>query len=83
MLFKIEIAKKPYAAFAVFRKTPHELAEEVKIAAVVKWYEEGLSSQSKAAEISGLSRVQFLDCLRDHKVSPFQLTPDELEDECR
>lgn len=73
----------PDSAFAVFKKTPRELAEDVKIAAVVKWYEEGLISQSKAAEISGISRARFLDCLRDHKVSPFQLTPDELEDECR
>lgn len=52
--------------------------EEIKITALVKWYEEGVISQSKASEIAGMSRVQFLNCLAAHEVSPFQQSAAEL-----
>ena len=71
----------PDTAFAVLRKSPPEFAEAMKIAALVKWYEEGIVSQSKAAEIAGISRQQFLEQLYAHNVSPYQLTPGELENE--
>lgn len=48
------------------------------IAAAVKWYEVGMLSQSKAAEIAGVSRQQFLEALHRYNVSPFQVTPEEL-----
>ena len=71
----------PDTAFAVFRKSPREFAEAMKIAALVKWYEEGIVSQSKAAEIAGISRQAFLEHLYAHNVTPYQLSPGELEDE--
>ena len=71
----------PDTAFAVFRKTPPEFAEAMKIAALVKWYEEGIVSQSKAAEIGGVSRQEFMEHLYAHNVTPYQLTPGELENE--
>lgn len=49
--------------------------------AVVKWFDEGLISQGKAAEMLGLSRGELFDVLWRHKVSPIQLTPEELEEE--
>jgi len=73
----------PDTAFAVFRKSPPEFAEAMKIAALVKWYEEGLVSQSKASEIAGVSRQEFLEHLYSHNVTPYQLDPDELENEIR
>jgi predicted HTH domain antitoxin len=51
--------------------------------AVVKWFDEGLVSQGKAAELLGLSRGEFFDVLSRHKVSPIQMTPEELVEECR
>jgi hypothetical protein len=33
-------------------------------------------SQSKAAELAGVSRQEFLEALNRFKVSPFQVTPD-------
>jgi len=49
----------------------------------VKWYEMGTVSQSKAAEIAGVSRHEFLDGLARFNVSPFQETPEDLAEELR
>ncbi len=51
------------------------------LAAAVKWYEVGTLSQSKAAEIAGVSRYQFLEALDRYNVSPFQVTSEELVQE--
>jgi predicted HTH domain antitoxin len=40
----------------------------MKITALVKWYEEEKISQSKAAEIAGISRQEFLEHLYEHRV---------------
>jgi len=53
----------------------------MRLAAAVKWYEIGTISQSKAAEIAGISRYEFLEALSRFQVSPFQVTPDELAEE--
>ena len=71
----------PESAFSTLRSTPDEFAQELLIAAVVKWYEVGIVSQSKAAEIAGISRQAFLQALSRFEVSPFQITPEELIEE--
>jgi predicted HTH domain antitoxin len=71
----------PESAFSALRSTPDEFGRELLIAAVVKWYEVGMISQSKAAEIAGISRQEFLAALNRFEVSPFQTTPEELEEE--
>ncbi|MEM1370383.1 MAG: UPF0175 family protein [Cyanobacteria bacterium P01_H01_bin.15] len=71
----------PESAFSALRSTPDEFGQELLIAAVVKWYEMGMISQSKAAEIAGISRQAFLAALNRFEVSPFQTTPEELEEE--
>ncbi|RFP62134.1 MAG: UPF0175 family protein [Limnothrix sp. CACIAM 69d] len=71
----------PESAFSILRSTPDEFAQELLIAAVVKWYEVGIISQSKAAEITGMSRQAFLVALDRFGVSPFQSTPEELAEE--
>lgn len=53
----------PESAFSALRSNPDEFARELLIAAVVKWYEVGIVSQSKAAEIAGVSRQAFLQAL--------------------
>jgi predicted HTH domain antitoxin len=71
----------PESVFSVTRSTPDEFVQEMRLAAAVKWYEVGTVSQSKAAEIAGISRQAFLDALIRFQVSPFQTTPDELAQE--
>jgi predicted HTH domain antitoxin len=44
----------------------------------VKWYEQELVSQGRAAEIAGVSRSEFIDALGRYGVSPFQDTLEEL-----
>ena len=73
----------PEGAFSALRSTPEEFVQEMRLAAAVKWYELGLVSQSKAAELAGLSRTEFISSLSRFKVSPFQETPEELEKEFR
>lgn len=71
----------PETAFATFKQSPDEFVQSMKITAVVKWYEDGKLSQSKAAEIAGITRQEFLEYLYAHKISPFQITPEELINE--
>jgi len=51
------------------------------IAASVKWFEAGVLSQGKAAELSGMNRAAFLGALSRLKVSPFQYDPGDLAKE--
>lgn len=66
----------PEGVLAALHKDPKSFAEEMRLAAAVKWYELGLVSQGRAAEIAGLSRSQFIDALSRLSVSPFQYTAD-------
>ncbi len=71
----------PESAFAALRKDPDEIASEMRIAAAVKWYELGMISQEKAAEIAGLSRAKFISALNRLHVSPLQYSPEALREE--
>jgi len=68
-------------ALSALRLGPKEFARELKIAAVVQWYAEGRISQSKAAEMLGISRAELLDELFRRKVPACQVTLDELREE--
>jgi predicted HTH domain antitoxin len=68
----------PDTAFSALRKTPEEFAQEMRIAAAVKWYEMEQVSQGKAAEIAGLTRAEFIKALSRYQVSPFQYTEADL-----
>ncbi len=53
----------PESALSAIGKTPSEFASEMRLAAAVKWYELGVVSQEKAAEIAGLTRADFIFAL--------------------
>ncbi len=71
----------PEEAFSILRKSREDFAQELKLAAICKWYEMGMVSQSKAAVMAGLSRAELLTVLSRYGVSPFQVTGDELREE--
>ncbi len=75
------VVELPEDVFSALRRTPEAFVSEMRLAAAVKWYEIGLLSQGKAAEVAGVSRQEFLDSLARFQVSPFQVTPDELVQE--
>ncbi len=66
---------------ASLRMSPDEAAREVRLAAAIRWYAQGLLSQGRAAEVAGLSRAAFIDALADSGVSVSQVTPAELTSE--
>ena len=68
----------PEGALGALRKDPDSFAQEMRLAAAVKWYEMRAVSQGRAAEIAGLSRSEFLDALGRFGVTPFQYGADEL-----
>jgi predicted HTH domain antitoxin len=69
----------PENIFSTLRKYPQEFTQEFRLLATIKWYELGKITQGQAAEIAGLNRIEFIDCLSHYQVSPFQYTPDEIE----
>lgn len=71
----------PEELLSITRTSPEEFVDEMRLAAAVKWYEMGKISQSKAAQLAGITRAEFLDFLALFKVSPFQTTSDELKEE--
>jgi len=54
-------------------------ARELRMLAAVKLYELGRLSSGRAAELAGMSRVEFLLALSRYKVFPFQAELGDLE----
>ncbi len=73
----------PPDVFSALRRSPEEFADEMRLAAAIHWYSQGVISQGKAAEIAGLDRASFLDELFRRKVPAVQVTLDELREELR
>jgi predicted HTH domain antitoxin len=71
----------PETALIALGTTQDKLDREIVVAAVVKWFELGILSQGKAAEVLGISRAEFLDVLSRYRVSAWQYSKDELDEE--
>ena len=63
---------------SALRQDPPTFVREMRLAAAAKWYEIGLISQAKAAEVAGVSRAEFLAALARFDVSPFQQDVNDL-----
>ena len=73
----------PRDVLSALRQDPGGFVHEMRLAAAAKWYEMYLISQAKAAEITGLSRAEFLTALTRFGVSPFQYDVEEITQEVR
>ena len=68
----------PDDTFVTARTSPAEVAREMRIALAVRWYERGIVSQGKAAEIAGMSRSEFIDTVGSFGASVSQETIDDI-----
>ena len=61
--------------------TPEELEAQIRLMAALKMFELGKLSSGKAAELAGLSRVEFFEMCGRCRLSIFNYPPEELEAE--
>lgn len=69
----------PEEIYSTLRRSPRELEKEVRLAAAIDWYRQGLISQGRGAEIAGVPRADFIDALAARKVEVAQIDFEALE----
>lgn len=63
--------------------TKEELEHHIRLMAALKMFELGKVSSGKAAELAGMSRIEFLETCGRYSVSPFNYSPQEAEEELK
>ena len=63
--------------------TPEEFEAQIRLMAALKMFELGKLSSGKAAELAGMSRVEFFEMCGRYKVSIFNYDDDEIEAELK
>jgi predicted HTH domain antitoxin len=71
----------PDDTFSTLHRSPNELSQEMRLAAAMIWYTQGRMSHEKAAALSGVSRITFIDALAAAKLPAFHVDVDELMEE--
>lgn len=61
--------------------TAEEMAAQIRLMAALKMFELGKLSSGKAAELAGMSRVEFLETCGRYRVPVFNYSAEELEAE--
>lgn len=80
MPLNFEVQSPPDFADAV-QLTQNELNRQILLMAALKMFELGKISSGKAAQLAGMTRVDFLEICGEYKVSIFNYQDDEIEDE--
>jgi len=63
--------------------TKEEIEHHIRLMAALKMFELGKISSGKAAELAGMSRVEFFEACGRYRVSPFNYTDEEMEEEVK
>jgi len=71
----------PEDVFSALRRSPQEVSREVRLIAAIYWYQRGVVSQERAAEIAGVDRADFLAATARQKVDVFSIDIEELKRE--
>lgn len=69
----------PEEVLISLKETPETISRELSILAAVKLFELGKLSSGRAAQLAQVSRVEFLNLIGRYQVSPFNLSPEDLE----
>jgi predicted HTH domain antitoxin len=75
------IIKYPSGFELAVQLSKEELEQHIRLMAALKMFELGKVSSGKAAELAGMSRVEFIETCGRYRVSVFNYTPEELEKE--
>ncbi|RLC49046.1 MAG: UPF0175 family protein [Candidatus Cloacimonadota bacterium] len=81
MITRRIIINVPEKIFLAEKTDESTFARELRILAAVKLYELGRLSSGRAAELAGMSRVEFLLELGRYKVFPFEAELNDLEND--
>jgi predicted HTH domain antitoxin len=60
-----------------------EMEQHIRLMAALKMFELGKVSSGKAAELAGMSRVEFIETCGRYRVSAFNYKPEKLEKEIK
>jgi predicted HTH domain antitoxin len=71
----------PEETFSALRRSPDEMAGDLRLAAAVHWYSRGLISQERAAQLAGLDRTDFILALSREGVDAFAVDMNSLRRE--
>lgn len=71
------------AVLISLKESPEAFAHDLCLAAAAKFHELGRLSSGRAAELAGMSRVAFLQRLKEFGVSAIAETREELEEDLR
>ena len=63
--------------------TKKEMEQHICLMAALKMFELGKVSSGKAAELAGMSRAEFFEVCGRYRVSIFNYSPEELEEEIK
>lgn len=69
----------PEEVLISLKESPQEFSKSILMLSAVKLYEMGKLSSGRAAQLAGLSRVEFLQSLSRYDVPIFDLSSKELE----
>jgi predicted HTH domain antitoxin len=79
-MFDIKLSL-PDEALVALKRTPDQMAEEIRLAAAMKLYELGRLSSGAAVALAGVPRVVFLAKLADYGISTFKLSAEEITED--
>ena len=73
----------PDDSLRILGEDARQVGRDMLIAAVLQWFQEGRLSQGQSADMLGMKRGQFFDLLYEHRISPVQMSIEELEEDFR
>ena len=71
----------PDETLAALGLSTEEATREARRILALSWFEQGRISQGTGSRLAGLSRQEFLLALGEAKISPIQVTFDEVREE--